>query len=226
MKKIVLLSMLALMLTTTASAQYYPSRRPAHPGGRTVHHHPRHNDDVYGGIRIGMNIATVNSDSPILDGNKAKTGLNAGVALGTRLTHYTPLYIESGLYFTQKGGKSEVGGEKFTYNLDYLELPLVFKYKADLGGGAKLEPFIGGYLACGVGGKIKDYNYRAAYSSFSDEYNDNFNRFDGGLRVGCGLSYDMLYVEAAYDAGLANVGKDAFDDTHTGTFNLSVGINF
>ena len=213
--------MTALTLATAASAQYYPGHRS---GSHTRHATPY--DYTYGGLRVGLNVTTVNSDSPILDGNQAKTGLNVGVALGTSLTHYTPLYVERGLYYTQKGGKSEVGGEKFTYNLDYLELPIVFKYKGDLGGGAVIEPFVGGYVACGVGGKIKDYNHRAAYSSFSDDYDDNFNRFDGGLRIGCGLSYDMLYVEAAYDAGLANVGKDAFDDTHTGAFNLTVGINF
>lgn len=115
---------------------------------------------------------------------------------------------------------------KFSYSLDYLELPIVFKYKAPLGGGVTVEPFLGGFVACGVAGKIKDYQYREAYSSFSDDYRDNFNRFDGGLRVGCGVSFDRLYLEAAYDIGLANVGKDDFDDTHTGCFNLTLGVNF
>lgn len=36
----------------------------------------------------------------------------------------------------------------------------------------------------------------------------------------------MMYLEASYDMGLANVGKDDFEDTHTGTFNLTFGVNF
>ncbi|KGI60494.1 hypothetical protein [Prevotella sp. S7 MS 2] len=67
---------------------------------------------------------------------------------------------------------------------------------------------------------------RAAYPGFSEDYNDNFNRFDGGIKVGCGLGFQMLYLEASYDVGLANVGKDDFEDTHTGTFNLTFGVNF
>ncbi|MBQ7421483.1 MAG: PorT family protein [Prevotella sp.] len=229
MKKIVLLSIIALAFSATASAQFYPDGRPIHPSKRSGYYAQNrysHTNDTYGGLRFGLNIATVNSDSPYLDGNKAKAGINAGIAIGTRLTPYTPLYLESGLYYTQKGGKSNLAGEKFTYNLDYLELPIVLKYKGDIGGGATVEPFVGGFISCGVAGKIKDYRQRAAYSSFSDDYNDNFNRFDGGIRVGCGLSFDKLYLEAAYDFGLTNVGKDDFDDTHTGALNLTVGVNF
>ena len=161
-----------------------------------------------------------------LDGNRTKAGVNVGLAVGTSLSSYSPVYLESGLYFVQKGGESKHGGEKFTYGLDYLEIPLVFKYKAPVGGDVTIEPFLGGFVSCGVSGEIKDFQHRQAYSSFSDDYNDNFRRFDGGLRIGCGLSVDMFYIEAGYDLGLANVGKDYFDDTHTGALNLSVGINF
>ena len=220
MKKMFLLSAMALMLATTASAQFYPDGRPIHPSKRAAYYGGQRYSafrDTYAGLRFGLNVATVNSDSPYLDGNKARAGINAGIAVGTRLTGMTPLYLESGLYYTQKGGKCESKGEKFTYGLDYLEMPIVLKYKAPVGSDVTIEPFLG---------KIKDYQYREAYSSFGDKYVDNFNRFDGGLRVGCGVAFDRLYLEAAYDIGLANVGKDAFDDTHTGAFNLTLGVNF
>ena len=89
-----------------------------------------------------------------------------------------------------------------------------------------VEPFVGGYLACGVGGKVKDYGAREAFSSFDDRYGANFKRFDGGVRVGCGLAWEMLYAEAGYDFGLSNIGDNAFDDTHNGAFFLNVGVNF
>lgn len=100
------------------------------------------------------------------------------------------------------------------------------KYRYAASPGITVEPFAGGFLSCGVGGKIKDFGQREAYSSFGDDYTDNFRRFDGGLRLGCGLGLQNFYVEAAYDVGLANVGKDDFDDTHTGNFNLTLGVNF
>lgn len=232
MKKIFILTMVALVSSLTASAQFYPDGRPIHPSKRGAYYqqHPRHSrhsyTDTYSGIRFGVGIATVNSDSPYLDGNKARTGFYGGLAVGVGLSAQTPIYLESGIYYSQKGGKSETGGEKFSYNLDYLEFPVVFKYKAYVGDKLSVEPFVGGFFSCGVAGKIKDYQYREAYSSFSNKYDDNFERFDAGIRVGCGFSVDMFYVEAAYDFGLANVGKYSFDDTHTGAANISVGLNF
>lgn len=173
-----------------------------------------------------MGLATVNSDSPYLDGSKVKTGLNVGFVAGTQMVHGTPLYVEGGLYYTEKGGKSGSGSDKFTYNMNYLEVPLVLKYKFYPASDFTIEPFMGGYVSCGVGGKIKDFNNRAAYSSFGDKYADNFRRFDAGIKLGCGVGFDIFYLGASYDIGLANVGKDSFQDTHTGCFNLDFGINF
>ena len=67
---------------------------------------------------------------------------------------------------------------------------------------------------------------REAFSSFDDRYGANFKRFDGGIRVGRGLAYEMLYAEIGYDFGLSNIGDNAFDDTHNGAFFANIGINF
>ena len=231
MKKMVLLSAMLLMLVATASAQFYPDGRPIHPAKRGAYYGrpntPRHHSyDSYCGFRVGLGLATVSSESHYLDGNKVKAGLNAGFVAGTQLVPGTPLFVESGLFYTEKGGKSENSADKFTYNLNYLEVPLLLKYKIYTAGDLTVEPFLGGYVACGVGGKIKDFNYRTAYDSFGDKYDDNFRRFDGGVKVGCGIGFDIFYVGASYDVGLANIGKDSFQDTHTGCFNLDFGVTF
>lgn len=219
---------LMLLVAAPASAQYHISRRPAPRYGSNYNrpHRPGNPIDLYYGFRLGLGVAQVSSDSKLLDSNDPRTGLTVGAVVGVGLTPSAPLYFETGLMYNEKGGKSTYNGEKFTYQLNYLELPLVLKYRIPVSRGITVDPLFGGYLSCGVGGKIKDYNERAAYGSFSDDYNDNFRRFDGGLRVGCGVSVSNFYAEAAYDLGLANVGKDNFDDTRTGSFNLSVGVNF
>jgi hypothetical protein len=230
MKKLVLSTLAALLLASPAAAQYYPDGRPIPPrhryGYSSGYNSSRYDYNTYYGFRIGLGVGTVNSDSPYLDGNKATTGLNAGFVVGTQLTNRAPLYFETGLYYTEKGGKSTYQGNKFTYGLDYLEVPLLLKYKYYADRDFSIEPFMGGYLSCGVAGKIKDFGNREAYNSFGDDYNENFKRFDGGLKFGCGLGFQMLYLEASYDIGLANVGNDEFDDTHTGCFNLTFGVNF
>jgi len=227
MKKTVLFALLCMMLALPAAAQSgYRYGRAPRPRVQTV---GRHGNEMiawhryYFGLRVGMNASHVNSESAFLDGNKTKAGLNLGFAAGVQLTPYTPLFFESGLYYTQKGGKSGSGDNKFTYNLNYLEIPLLIKYKHFMGNGTSIQPFAGGYLACGVDGNIKNYGSRQAFSSFENGY---FNRFDGGLKIGCGLGFNMLYVDASYDIGLANIGQDDFDDTHNGCFTLNIGVNF
>ena len=151
---------------------------------------------------------------------------NVGAVVGMQLSHYQTIFFETGLSYIEKGGKSKKGGEKFSIGLNYLEVPLLLKYSAYVAPATAVEPFIGGYLGVGVSGKVKDYDRRDAYSSFDDGYGANFKRFDGGIRVGCGLAYEMLYAEIGYDFGLSNIGDNAFDDTHNGAFFANIGINF
>ena len=78
-------------------------------------------------------------------------------------------------------------------------------------------------MAAGIGGQIKDFGSRHAYSSFDDE---GFQRFDAGIKVGCGLQYDHLYAELGYDFGLSNISHDYFDTSRNGSFFATVGVNF
>ena len=79
-------------------------------------------------------------------------------------------------------------------------------------------------LPAHIAGKIKDFGNRQAYSSFDSK--EGFQRFDGGIRIGCGLQYDFVYAELGYDFGLANISHDYFDTSRTGAFFATVGFNF
>lgn len=227
MKKTLLLSLLCMILAMPAMAQPgYRYGRGYNPRVQTVGRHGNEYvawHSYYVGLRVGLNASHVNSDSPLLDGSSMKSGLNIGIAAGTQLTYRAPLFIESGLYYSQKGGKSDSGSGKFTYDLNYLEVPVIIKYKHFVGNQTSIQPYAGGYLAVATDGQIKNYGTRTAFSSYDDGY---FNRFDGGLKIGCGVGYNMLYLDASYDIGLANIGQDNFDDTHNGCFTINVGVNF
>ena len=224
MKKTVIFTLLCVLLAMPALAQ--PGYSYSRPRVQTVGRHG--NEYVawhryYFGLRLGMNASHVSSDSPMLDGNGAKTGLNLGFVAGTQLTYRAPIFLESGLYYSQKGGKSRSGQDKFTYDLNYLEVPLLIKYKHFVGNQTSIQPYAGGYLALGTDGSIKNYGSRTAFSSYDDGY---FNRFDGGIKLGCGVGFNMLYVDASYDIGLSNIGQDDFNDTHNGCFTINIGVNF
>lgn len=213
--------LLAVMTVVPVAAQY---GRPIYVGRtRPLPTHRHSVTDVYYGLRLGLDVSTVNSDDRYLDGGTAKTGLNVGAVVGFQLAPGSPVYLETGLSYMEKGGKNMLDGQKFTYGLDYLEVPLVMKYFIDVDRYFSVQPFVGGYMGVGVAGKIKNFQQRQAYSSFD---NDGFQRFDAGLRLGCGIQYDHLYAEIGYDVGLANVSHDYFDTAHTGCFFATIGVNF
>ena len=228
-----MISLLAVLMVTTAMAQYpvrrygrpVPPPRPVHRNSyvyRDSYHRP-HATDIYYGLRVGFNVSNVRSDDPYLDGGSAKAGVNLGFVAGFQLVPQSPVYVETGLLYSEKGGKGNCGGRSFTYGLNYLEVPLVMKVMMQLDPQTTVQPFLGVYASAGVGGKIKDFNQRQAYSTFDDE---GFERFDAGLRLGCGLQYSNLYAEIGYDLGLSNVSHDYFDTAQTGAFFATVGVNF
>lgn len=68
----------------------------------------------------------------------------------------------------------------------------------------------------------------AAFSNVSsdDSRLDGFKRFDGGVRLGCGLQYSHLYAELGYDIGLADISRNSFDTSRTGSLIATIGVNF
>lgn len=234
MKKTIIAALLSALVVMPSMAQNFRDSRYYNPqtdrldyGGYNGGHSRSYwgNGSSYVGFRVGPSFSSVHSDATYLDGGSVKTGLNLGLAAGFAVSRQAPLYVETGLYYTEKGGKGKDSGQKFTYNLDYLEVPLVLKYKYNVDNHFSVQPYLGAYVACGVGGKIKDFGEREAYSSFSDSYN-SFQRFDGGLKMGVGAQYDMFYVELNYDLGLSNIGHDDFDETKNSAVMLNFGLNF
>jgi len=232
MKKTIIATMLCLFGLQATQAQVYRNSKYYNPrtdrldySRRSGTHHYSAVPDIYYGLRVGPTFSNVSSDSPDLDGGGTQTGLNVGAVIGFGLSRHLPLYLETGLSYTEKGGKKETANGKMTYDLNYLELPVVLKYVCPVTRTVSIQPYLGGYVACGVGGKIKNYGSREAYSSFGSSH-DQFKSFDGGLKVGAGVQVDMFYADLNYDLGLANIGHDSFDSTHNGALTLNVGVNF
>ena len=197
----------------------------------TGNHRPQRNGyytpaGQYFGFRLGVNAAQVKSEATYFESNSSRAGLVAGFVGGTQMAPNAPVFFESGLMYVEKGGKSDFGGD-FTYNLNYLEVPFTFKYVIDIpeSPALSIQPFLGAYMGVGVGGYVKDFERREAYHSFGSDP-DQFKRFDGGLKIGCGLGLQMFYAEICYNLGLANIGHDMFDETHNRGLMFTVGINF
>ena len=221
MKKLFIL-ILAGMMAAPSFAQFSTSR------SRSRYNH--NDTESYYGLRLGMNIASLSSDNADLDMD-SRAGLAFGAVYGFQLANSTPVWLELGAFNSEKGGTMEsvpfqmaenkVGFQKVKCRLSYLQVPVVVKYSLDLIDDLYIQPFLGGYMALGLGGKMKYYGEQRSTSSY-----DAVDRFDGGLRLGCGLEYQMLYAEAGFDFGIANIGDSDFDGVHTRSFFINVGVNF
>lgn len=227
-KQILTTAIAAMALSINTQAQTYGNRTyNARTGqfeySRDGRAHQFNIGDLYYGLRMGLSFATVNSDDKALDGGSSRTGLDLGVVLGYALAKDVPVFLETGVFYKEKGGHSTYDGKKMTYNLNYIQVPLVVKYSYVVDRSFSIQPYGGGYLAYGIGGKIKNYGDRQAFSSYS---NNCFRHFDGGLRLGCGVGYNLFYADISYDIGIANVCRDEFDTSHNRCFTIDVGVNF
>lgn len=173
---------------------------------------------LYYGIRLGMNFSTLTGDAPI-DGTKV--GLNFGGTIGCRVSDSTPIFLESGLYFSGLGAKKD----KNSTNLSYLELPILIKYGVQVSDDIAVLPFVGPTFKYGLGGKTK-----ISGAGKTDSF-DAYKRADVGIKLGCGAEYNKLYLELGYQFGIVNIadwqlanGDDA--SAHNGALFLNLGVNF
>jgi len=207
MKKL-FVTMCALMLSVTAFAQMQS-------GG---FHLDRRS--TYFGIRLGFNTSTIGGD---VDSN-SRTGLNLGFVAGLKCSPSIPLFLESGLYYESKGGKKVsipiVGlPDLWKVGMDYLEIPVLMKYGIDCGNDLAVLPFVGPTFAVGIAGKVQPGKLDTFHSGRA-------NRFDMGIKLGCGVEWNMIYAELGYHFGLANVSDIEDVDAHNGSFFMNLGINF
>lgn len=181
---------------------------------------------VYYGARIGMNISTITGDIPS-DYKGAKAGLTLGGVLGLRISDATPLFLESGLYFTQYGAS---GKGKNNININYLEIPVLIKYGFQATDEISVIPYIGPTVALGITAKTKFLNPTPAdpdnYTTTSGFGDNDLNRPNVGIKLGCGAEWNKLYLEAGYHFGITNILDSDDDAWHNGNVFINFGVNF
>ena len=170
---------------------------------------------LYYGVRFGGTVASINGDISI----GSKVGMTLAGVIGIRVSSTTPLFLESGLYYTQRGAKNS------DYNITHnnLEIPVVIKYGIQASNDIAVLPFFGPYFAYGLSTEVKVKTPNAG--------NFRVNRNNMGFKIGCGAEYNKLYAEVGYQFGVTNIIDDEFE-TGTGQSSrnnalfLNVGVNF
>lgn len=235
MKKLFITSMILLCGFMFAKAQLGGANQYTHSGAQRTN-----TSGVNWGVRFGMNVSKLKGDKDTdLDDFKGRIGFHLGVAADYEFRN--SMFLESGLYITTKGAKHDDDDEyeewKDKYNITYLQLPVLYAFKYDLGNDTKFHIKAGPYFAVGLAAKNKwEVTYRGETEKEDTkgfgkgkegDYKTGLKRGDVGLLFGVGISMKQYYLGMNYEVGLTNI--NAYDDEgkiKTGSFNISLGYNF
>lgn len=160
--------------------------------------------------------------------NKLLPGFHAGV--NVLIPVATDFYFNPGLLFSGKGAKNTEGSQDVKMNLSYLELPLNFLYRGQLGEGFIMIGF-GPYLGYGIGGKVKggsaeiDVKFKDPEAGTSAYY---LKPFDAGANISVGYELsNSLFFQLNSQLGLLNISQEDDNSVLKNTgFGLSVGYRF
>lgn len=170
-------------------------------------------ESMYYGVRFGGTVASVNGDVSV----GSKLGMTLAGVIGLRLSSSTPVFLESGLYYTQRGAKESP--IEVTHN--NLEIPVVIKYGIQAGNSIAILPFVGPYFAYAVS---SDWKYKGETVSTAKTYRPNRNNM--GFKLGCGAEYNKLYAEIGYQFAVTNLIDDDNISAHNNALFFNIGVNF
>lgn len=187
------------------------------------------------GVRAGVNFQNLTGKNPSgdkYDGNKLKPGFNVGV--NAEIPVADEFYVQPGVLFSTKGVKYDANDTKV--NLSYIEIPVNFLYKPEIGTG-KLLLGVGPYLGIGVGGKLKtnggDVDVKFDKEAAGLEYLYTFKRIDAGGNLLFGYEFSNKFsAQLNAQLGLINIAPDIKgastqkQKTNNTGFGVSVGYRF
>jgi hypothetical protein len=184
------------------------------------------------GLEAGVSMAKLTGD--VTDDLESNTTFLVGAFAAIPRGDLT---IQPGLYFIRKGAKFSESGAEVKNNIDYLQIPVLFKFSAPMGTSSRFYigagPAVGFQLGCKFVGSAVGLSASTDCEDFNDE--------DGGLTtkstefsgIGvAGLEFGKFAVGLRADIGFTNVygaavgDVDLDGDLKTSTLSLVGSIKF
>lgn len=166
------------------------------------------------GVRAGLELAYIRARGEHVHGTTdPRVGFRFAVSDQVLLWRGLPLYIESGVDFSSRGGRYE----GCSFRPMYLQVPLLLTWRFGIGKQSCVRPFGGLCYGVGIGGKART----------ADAWSDLFGtagflrRSDLSARFGIEVSIRRICIQAGFDAGLCNL----FAGDGTRTPLLPAGIS-
>jgi hypothetical protein len=191
----------------------------------------------------GINLQNLNGKDA--SGNKLENDMIIGYHAGVnvQLPVAPEFYFQPGLMYSIKGAEMTDGVLTSTYKLSYVELPLNFVYKAQVGNGYFMLGF-GPYVAYGIGGKAiyeggaasveNDIEFKKEVASGDPLTTVFVKPFDAGANLFFGYELPAgLFLQVNTQLGLLDInppdnritGENNSTLKNTG-YGLSLGFRF
>lgn len=170
-------------------------------------------ESLYWGARFGITGASLNGDLDL----GMKAGMTLAGVVGLRLSESTPVFLESGLYYTERGGKKD--DVRVGYN--NLDIPFLIKYGIQGTDEIAILPFVGPYFSYAFSGK-----WKVGDNSGSTFRGDGLKHMNMGFKFGVGAEYNNLYLELGYQLGVTNVSRVDKISAHSNALFANFGVNF
>lgn len=190
------------------------------------------------GIKGGMNVAKISNledeDELIVAGFKTKNGFIFGCFYRFDLNNNLALQPE--VYYSMKGtqasGSGVIYGYGYSYDLsieiNYLEVPVLLKYKILPKGNYTPSLFAGPYVAFQMSTKASATVEVEGVTQTEETVMDEVKSIDLGVTVGGSLGIKMgsgsIILDLRYSLGLTKIADDT--DAKNSSFTLMLGYAF
>jgi hypothetical protein len=160
------------------------------------------------GVKGGVTLADLQVDD---DSETTPSDLRAGLIVGGFATWHlwSRIEVQPEALFTQKGAKFDQGGGTLLQKFDYVDVPLLLKYRA-AGGTAR---YFSVYAGPTVGVRVRAKS-RATFgaASLEEDASDAVTRTDVAIVGGLEYHRGRLLFDGRYSWGLSDVDREQ-DDT-------------
>ena len=146
------------------------------------------------GVRAGLELSYIRATGEYVYGTtNPRTGFRLGVSDQVLLWRGIPLYVETGVHFSSRGGRFN----GVSFRPMYLQVPLLATWRFRLGERVSVRPYAGVCYDVGIGGKAR------TPEGWDDLFGRSgfIRRSDLTLRAGAEVSWRRICLSAGFDAG-------------------------
>ncbi len=187
------------------------------------------------GIKVGLNLANVSGDD--IEDNK----MQLGFAFGAFITYsFNEMFaIQPEVLYSMKGFKiesdEEYGGVTASYeqknHLNYLEIPVLFKFMPKMEGSFAPNIFAGPALGIKMSATYDAEITIDGQTESSDGDLEDIKSIDFGLAFGAGADFEVgpgkVTFDARYTLGLSTIDdSEAEADVKNGVITFMLGYSF